>query len=180
MSSGAGMVANLIFCHPDLFTGAALHSGLPYKPNRGLTDIHRVITEGPSYAREDLAHYGKACLKNSNKPSILKSVVLFHGSEDQRNILMNSTALYHQLHDAFKPEDFNQLLENNDYPPSIVQQRNSPYSYTLKQYKTHNLSVDYYIVHGMGHAWSGGKETFPNTDPRGPDATKIILQTFRL
>ena len=38
--------------------------------------------------------------------------------------------------------------------------------------------VEYWLVHGMGHAWSGGcaRETY--ADPSGPDATAAMYAFF--
>jgi poly(hydroxyalkanoate) depolymerase family esterase len=38
--------------------------------------------------------------------------------------------------------------------------------------------VDYYLVHGAGHAWPGGAPSAPFTDPSGPDASNISLDFF--
>lgn len=40
------------------------------------------------------------------------------------------------------------------------------------------LLVDYYVVHGAGHAWPGGPASATFTDPTGPDATTISYEFF--
>jgi poly(3-hydroxybutyrate) depolymerase len=39
------------------------------------------------------------------------------------------------------------------------------------------LVARHILVEGLGHAWSGGDDTFPYNDPRAPDAT-ALLDTF--
>lgn len=39
---------------------------------------------------------------------------------------------------------------------------------------------EHWLVHGAGHAWSGGDAALPYADARGPDATREMLRFFRL
>jgi poly(hydroxyalkanoate) depolymerase family esterase len=54
-------------------------------------------------------------------------------------------------------------------------------SYDRSQFDDHAgaLIVDYYVVHGAGHAWPGGPPSASFTDPSGPDATGISWRFFQ-
>jgi poly(hydroxyalkanoate) depolymerase family esterase len=53
-------------------------------------------------------------------------------------------------------------------------------SYDRSQFDDHSgaLVIDYYVVHGAGHAWPGGPASATFTDPTGPDATAISYDFF--
>ncbi|MGZ3428223.1 MAG: extracellular catalytic domain type 1 short-chain-length polyhydroxyalkanoate depolymerase [Polyangia bacterium] len=40
------------------------------------------------------------------------------------------------------------------------------------------LIIDYYVIHGAGHAWPGGPASASFTDPTGPDASAISWDFF--
>jgi poly(hydroxyalkanoate) depolymerase family esterase len=46
--------------------------------------------------------------------------------------------------------------------------------------RTINNRYEHWLVHGAGHAWSGGNGAVPYADSKGPDATREMLRFFLL
>jgi hypothetical protein len=55
-----------------------------------------------------------------------------------------------------------------------------PFTRKVHRNKANGASViEYYVVDGLGHAWSGGKMGASYSDPRGPDATSLMWAFFK-
>jgi poly(3-hydroxybutyrate) depolymerase len=102
-------------------------------------------------------------------------VIVFHGDQDTTVPPTNADQLVSQW---VTTDDLVEDGANNGSiaaQPTRVSQRRVPNGrfYTLRSYSDSNGKelIQYWLVHGMGHAWSGGCGCARYADPSGPDAT---------
>ena len=52
------------------------------------------------------------------------------------------------------------------------------YTRTVHRDAADHSIFEQWLIHGAGHAWSGGSLAGSYTDPQGPDATREMLRFF--
>jgi poly(3-hydroxybutyrate) depolymerase len=95
--------------------------------------------------------------------------IVFHGESDGTvNLRNGEQALAQAGIDGLTPESAEAVS-----PGGL--------SYTRTRYAdgAGRVAVEGWIVRGLGHAWSGGSPAGSYTDPRGPDASRAMLDFFR-
>lgn len=187
-SAGAVMSSIMASCYPDIFSGAAMHSGIPYRGLRWhldheidiedffkhselqrMEDVMGMLTEKELRRISELRKRRFHCARDVKKEDILlEDIVIFTGKRDKIAFSRSSPNTFFQ----FVPLDRSEWLKFSriDGKPS----------YEILKNETSKPSVSLYQVNVMGHAWSGGREGYLFSDPMGPDATKLILEQFGL
>jgi poly(hydroxyalkanoate) depolymerase family esterase len=84
-------------------------------------------------------------------------LILFHGDLDDVVSPVNGDALAHHIDGS--PE------------PGAHEGR---HEWTRRQ----GPSGEYWLIHGLGHAWSGGAAGLDHSDPAGPDASSEMMRFF--
>ncbi len=163
MSAGAAMAVVLGETYPELYATVGVHSGLAYGAAHDLPSAFGAMQGGgPDVARN---HTPEAV-----DLGLIAPVIVFHGDRDGT------------VHQRNAEQVLNQRLSGLDEPRATVRrgQVRGGRSYTHSVYRDSGgkTVAERWIVHGAGHAWSGGSPKGSYTDPDGPDASMEMVRFF--
>ena len=162
MSAGASMALILGDRYPELYAAVGAHSGPPYWAAHDVASAFAAMKGGAAVAGRPT--YAQA-------PSSTPTIVI-HGDHDRTVSASNAEAIVAQLTNARGRS----LVRGN------VNTGTSPSGrrFSRTDYVDHasNSVVEHWIVHGAGHAWSGGSPSGSFTDASGPDASAEMVRFF--
>jgi poly(hydroxyalkanoate) depolymerase family esterase len=162
LSAGGAMAAVMGATYPDLYAAVGVHSGLPYKSAADLPSAFAAMRgeAGPLGLRSRKSR-GAA----NDGPRI--RTIVFHGDAD--NIVHPSNAA--SIVGAAKEGESIERAEARHTAARA-------HTRTVTRNKTGTVVVEQWLIHGSGHAWSGGSHDGTYTDPHGPDASSEMLRFF--
>lgn len=175
LSSGAAMANNLAACYRDVYAAVAAHSGLEYLAASTIWDTSDVLVDGGIPSPRQAAEAARRC--GGPTDGTLMPAMILHGSSDVRVNPVNSDQTYKEY------QIFNDLLDDDRDNRSVPHRTTSVEDFSPPgkySYRVESVEIDGYAliknvtVNGMAHSWSGGAPGFPNSDPNGPDATRMI------
>ncbi|WP_282270330.1 PHB depolymerase family esterase [Stenotrophomonas sp. PS02298] len=174
ISAGGAMTSIMLACYSDVFAAGAIHSGGMYKGATTISGSAYALLAGSIYSPES---NGKLAWQCSGSPSPRPlPVLVFHGSADATVNPVNGQQAVRQFLQTNDLADDGVDNDSVKYVPTstVAGQVPGGRAYTVKNYTYGGKTlVQDYLVHGMGHAWSGSTSGLPFTDPKGPDATVI-------
>jgi poly(hydroxyalkanoate) depolymerase family esterase len=167
LSAGASMAVIMGNTYPDLYAAVGVHSGLAY---RGADSAYSAIFAMQRGARIRPGSPGP----KMQHASLALPTIVFHGDSDRTVHPDNGKLVM-----AYSAPNSLQGV-----PPGEVEmvvrrgQVNGGHAYTQTAYLNEfRMSVaEHWVVHGSGHAWSGGRLAGSYTDYKGPDATREMLR----
>ncbi|WP_336485786.1 extracellular catalytic domain type 1 short-chain-length polyhydroxyalkanoate depolymerase [Methylobacterium nigriterrae] len=159
-SAGAAAAANLARAYPDLYAGVGIHSGLAAGCARDLSSALMAMQVGaPGLAEPN--GFG------APTDGVRVPTIVFHGDGDATVSPRNRDQVLAQAGiDALRPT----REEGGD--------GGHPYTRTRYADAAGRVQVESWLVRGGGHTWSGGSPAGSYTDPRGPDASRAMLDFF--
>jgi poly(hydroxyalkanoate) depolymerase family esterase len=166
LSAGAAAAVILAATYPDLYAAIGVHSGLACGAASDIPSAFAAMRRSQSAARRRSGRPSPRGVVSRTVPAIV-----FHGDHDTTVHPHNGDQVVAQLR-----EDSNTALQVAVQHGRVAGGR--AYSRTLYHDASGQVIFEQWIIHGAGHAWSGGSPAASYTDPRGPDATREMLRFF--
>ena len=162
LSAGGAMAAVMAATYPDLYAAVGVHSGLPY---RSATDLPSAFAamRGDAGPRGRRSRKSRAVADDSPR----MRTIVFHGDADRIVHASNAAKIVEQ-------PKLGESIEGAESSSSNGQ----PYTRTVIRDQSGVVVVEQWLIHGSGHAWSGGSPDGTYTDPDGPDASREMLRFF--
>jgi poly(hydroxyalkanoate) depolymerase family esterase len=166
LSAGGAAAAVLAAAYPDLYAAIGVHSGLACGAASDVPSAFAAMQRrGPAAKRRS----GK--LSGSGGYSRIVPAIVFHGDQDTTVHPTNGDQVIAQLQEALAT-DARVTVEDGRVPGGRA------YTRTLHRDAADRSIFEQWVIHGAGHAWSGGSLAGSYTDPKGPDATREMLRFF--
>ena len=161
LSAGGAAAAIMGTTYPDLYAAVGVHSGLACGAASDLPSAFAAMSQGEAAAVRGAAGDVPADGPDHRVPRRSGH----HGSSAQRR--SGHRAVDERLPRACRPG-----LQRGRVPGGHA------YSRTLHADARGQTMLEQWVIHGAGHAWSGGSPAGSYTDPRGPDAAREMLRFF--
>ncbi|MGP6157175.1 MAG: PHB depolymerase family esterase [Vulcanimicrobiaceae bacterium] len=155
LSAGAASAAVLGTTYPDLYAAIGVHSGVPVGVACNVLSALTAMRNGGVVGEH----------RNTEKRV---PMIVFHGDRD---------ATVH-------PANSNNFIAQAMIPDVSVSVHEGKvtgghaYSWTRYSDASGRSMLEQWIIHGAGHAWSGGSPSGSFTDQRGPDASREMVRFF--
>ena len=163
LSAGGAMAAVLGATYPDVFAAIGVHSGLPFGIASDLPSAFAAMKQGGRGTQRSLS------------PALTDPVpaIVFHGDRDTTVHCGNGAAVIAQCTGLDASPSHRQTTVERGAVPN-----GRSYTRTMFRDPTGMVVAEQWVVHGAGHAWSGGHPAGSYTDPRGPDASEQMVRFF--
>ncbi len=177
LSAGASMAVILGATYPDIFAAIGVHSGVEYQAATTPYDSLTALRQGGP----DPIQQGQFAYNAMGSVARVVPTIIFHGTSDYLVNPINGEQVVRQWMQT------DHLAAQNTYdasfhaPASVTNgQVAGGHSYAVDTWNDNhgNEVQEYWVVNGMGHAWSGGSSSSTFTDAQGPGATQAIYNFF--
>jgi len=154
LSAGGAAAAIMGATYPDLYAAIGVHSGLACGAAKDMPSAFAAMRQG-----------GPIRLRDGQHPM---PTIVFHGDRDATVSPVNGDQVIAQSKAAAD-------LQGTTGQGSAG---GISYTRTVQTDAGGRPVLEQWVLHGAGHAWSGGSPAGSYTDPRGPDASREMVRFF--
>jgi poly(hydroxyalkanoate) depolymerase family esterase len=151
LSAGGAMAAILGDAYPDLYAAVGVHSGLATGSATDVQSAFRVMKSGATVRQRDFA----------SPPTIV-----FHGDRDVTVSPVNGSQVVAGSAAGTRAEATRRNHNGRESTQHVFRHPDG------------RIAAEHWVVHGGGHAWSGGNAAGSYTDIAGPNASHEMLRFF--
>ena len=166
LSAGGAAAAIMGTAYPDLYAAVGVHSGLACGAARDLPSAFAVMRRGGAGTPRRPSSEVMASDAARSVPTIV-----FHADRDATVHPSNSDHVLAQA--GTTAGNLRTTVEHGE-----VANGGRRFTRILHADFRGTTVLEQWIVHGSGHAWSGGSPDGSYTDSRGPDASRAMLRFF--
>ena len=180
LSAGGAMAVIVAAAYPELFAAVGVHSGLPGGAASNVAEALMVMQRGQVgiVLRAKGGRAGTAP-KALLEPQVPVPTIVFHGDQDHTVHPRNGEqVIVAALGAAAGAPDTHARPSGSAQVEQGVSSRGRRYTRSTQHGDQGQALTEHWLVHGAGHAWSGGQAKGSYTDTAGPDATLEMLRFF--
>ncbi|PXX47735.1 extracellular catalytic domain type 1 short-chain-length polyhydroxyalkanoate depolymerase [Undibacterium pigrum] len=166
MSAGGAMAAIMADAYPELYAAVGIHSGLPFGAANDLPSALAAMRGAASQSK-----------KSSTDAAV--PIIVFHGDQDHTVNSKNADSIMEAYLGSNQSKNLTARKENGSGKLGRLYTR-TRYADNTASHQTDNVPApaEQWVIHGAGHAWSGGNSQGSFTDAAGPDASREMLRFF--
>ncbi|PHV20107.1 esterase [Janthinobacterium sp. BJB446] len=162
LSAGGAMAVIVGTLYPDLFAAVGVHSGLPFASAQDLPSALAAMKGGAMPNAQRKAPAGGV------------PIIVFHGDRDTTVNPRNGDELIAQ---GVRNQAGGKAAKAASIDGSVP--NGHRYTRTTHSQADGSPLGEHWVIHGAGHAWSGGSNNGSYTDGKGPDASREMLRFFK-
>jgi poly(hydroxyalkanoate) depolymerase family esterase len=157
LSAGGAAAAIMGSAYSDLYAAIGVHSGLACGSAKDVPSAFAAMRQGGSMGVA--SRLGSAALPT----------IVFHGDRDTTVNPVNGDQVIAQ---SKASADFRGSVSRGETPSGVR------YTRTIQADERGHPMLEQWVLHEVGHAWSGGSPAGSYTEPRGPDASREMMRFF--
>ena len=167
LSAGGAMAASVASAYPELYAALGVHSGLAAGAATDLPQALQAMRSGASATPAAAA--------------VAVPTIVFHGAQDSTVHPRNGEQVIDGVLQAGRSAKHS-AAQAAGLPAASTEQGQAAGGRRYTRRSQTGLDgrplTEHWLVHGAGHAWSGGQAAGSYTDAGGPDASAEMLRFF--